>query len=98
MEQKQYINNCIFKITEEEENWIDEDPQRTTEQENWVNNDPQRMEEQNVKVEKFLKKLNKKKVTFSLKNYNKIMCLYHQYQKNFKHYLCLLSFYIYFRI
>ena len=46
-EQKQYINNCIFKIMEEEENWIDEDPQRT--------------EEQNIKVVKILEEAKEEK-------------------------------------
>ena len=47
---------------EEQENWIDEDPQRTTEQENWINdNDPQRMEEQNVKVAKILEEVKQEK-------------------------------------
>ena len=54
MEQKQYINNCIFKITEKEENWIDEDPQKTEEQENWIDDNPQTTEQQNVKVRKIL--------------------------------------------
>ena len=61
MEQKQYINNCIFKITEEQENWIDDDPQRTTEQENWIDDDPQRTEEQNVKLGKILEEVKQEK-------------------------------------
>ena len=46
-EQKQYINNCIFKIMEEQEHWIDKDPQRT--------------EEQNIKVAKILEEAKEEK-------------------------------------
>ena len=86
-----------FKITEKEENWISEDQQKMEEPENWVDDDPQATEQQNAKLEKFLKIFSQKKVTLSLKYYNKTMCLYHNIKKNFQHYLCFLSFYIYFR-
>ena len=46
---------------EEQENWSDEDPQRTTEQENWIDDDPQRIEEQNVKVGKILEEVKQEK-------------------------------------
>ena len=41
-----------FKITEKEENWIDEDQQKTEEPENWVDDDPQATEQQNLQPEK----------------------------------------------
>ena len=46
---------------EEQENWIDDNPQRTTEQENWIDNDPQRMEEENVKFGKILEEIKQEK-------------------------------------
>ena len=47
-EEKQYINNCIFKImAEEEEKWIDKDPQST--------------EEQNIKIAKIFEEAEQEK-------------------------------------
>ena len=49
-------------------------------------------------LEKFLKIFSKKKVTLSLNIITK-QCVYIiNIKKKFKHYLCLLSFYIYFQI
>ena len=62
---------------EKEENWIDEDQQKTEEPENWVDDDPQATEQQNAKVREILEDLQPEKVTLSLKYYNKTMCLYH---------------------
>ena len=46
-----------FKITEKEENWIDEDQQKMEEPENWVDDDPQATEQQNAKVRENLEDL-----------------------------------------
>ena len=50
-----------FKITEKEENWIDEDQQKTEEPENWVDDDPQATEQQNAKVIEILEDLQPEK-------------------------------------
>ena len=50
-----------FKITEKEENWIDEDQQKMEKPENWVDDDPQATEQQNTKVREILEDLQPEK-------------------------------------
>ena len=84
MEQKQYINNCILRLRKKKKIGSMKINKKRKNQKIRLMTIHKQQNNKMPKLEKFLKIFSRKKVTLSLKYYNKTMCLYHQYQKKIK--------------